>query len=232
MNKYHQELLVEIKKYRSECKWKNINKYLGTPNYVYGLKAGDYGKILKYWKSAHSEMTKTEFFELLDSLNKNGKSVEEKIFVGSFLGKYPEFRKVVELKYLYSWFGNVVGWVEIDTLCCFEGEEVLSRWDEWKKLLEDFSCDSNISRRRASLVLLTRPVRWTEDERLSDLAFANIELLKSEKEILITKAVSWLMRSLIKYHRGELEDYIKKNEDSLPKIALRETKRKLLTGRK
>jgi len=37
---------------------------------------------------------------------------------------------------------------------------------------------------------------------------------------------------LIKHHRQEVEDYLKDNSDSLPKIALRETRNKLKSGRK
>jgi len=92
--------------------------------------------------------------------------------------------------------------------------------------------DGNPSRRRASLVLLTKSVRGSNDARLSKLAFKNIDLLKGEKDILITKAVSWLLRSLIKNHRVEVVDYINKNRQILPKIAIRETERKLKTGRK
>ena len=101
-----------------------------------------------------------------------------------------------------------------------------------EKNISQFSMDKNIHKRRASLVLLTFPVRKSQDKRLSDLAFTNIEKLKNENDILITKAISWLLRSLIANHRKEVEIYIDKNINSLPKIAIRETKRKLTTGRK
>ncbi|MDP2951009.1 MAG: DNA alkylation repair protein, partial [bacterium] len=64
------------------------------------------------------------------------------------------------------------------------------------------------------------------------LAFENIEKLKPEKDILITKAISWLLRNLIKYHKKEVADYLKKNKNSLPKIAVRETEKKIKTGKK
>ena len=53
-----------------------------------------------------------------------------------------------------------------------------------------------------------------------------------EKEVLITKAVSWLLRSMIKYYRNEVTDYLNENKESLPKIAVREVSIKLETGRK
>jgi 3-methyladenine DNA glycosylase AlkD len=80
--------------------------------------------------------------------------------------------------------------------------------------------------------LLTKPVRDSDDTRLADLAFANIDKLKQDREILVTKAISWLLRDLIKNHRQKVEKYLQKNEDTLPRIAVRETRTKLLTGRK
>ena len=75
-------------------------------------------------------------------------------------------------------------------------------------------------------------MRNSDDSRLSKLAFEQIENLKSEKEILITKAVSWLLRALVKFHQKEVFQYLEKNKDSLPKIAYREALSKALTGKK
>lgn len=146
----------------------------------------------------------------------------------------PKLRKELDPFLLDSWLDYAHGWAEVDCICQsnFTAEELLGNWDKWSKLLDRFVKDKNVHKRRASLVLLVKAVGQSMDIRLSDLAFANIELLKSEKDILITKAISWLMRSLIKNHRKELEEYLAKNENSLPKIALRETRRKLLTGKK
>ena len=81
-------------------------------------------------------------------------------------------------------------------------------------------------------MLLTGPISHSSDSRLSEIAFKNIGRLKSEKDILVTKAISWLLRSLIRHHKKEVGVYIKQNAGGLPKIAIRETRRKLLTGRK
>ena len=82
------------------------------------------------------------------------------------------------------------------------------------------------------MVLLTGPVRHSVDMRLSELAFDNIGKLKNESNILITKAVSWLLRDLIKNHKVEVEKYLKQNLNSLSRIAMRETTNKLRSGKK
>lgn len=111
---------------------------------------------------------------------------------------------------------------EVDSICQsnFSAEEMLSDWDTWKKMISDFSTDKNIHRKRVSLVLLTSPVRESTNPELSRLAFVNIERLKGEKDILITRAVSWLLRNLIKNHKNEVKNYLNKNKSSLPKITV------------
>ena len=125
-------------------------------------------------------------------------------------------------------------WAENDVLCQsnFTAENILNRWSDWKKWLKEFNKSPNINKRRASLVLLTKSLRQSDDPRLSKLAFENVENLKGEKDILITKAVSWILRSLVTFHKTELLEYLDKNKESLPKIAYREALSKALTGRK
>ena len=82
------------------------------------------------------------------------------------------------------------------------------------------------------MVCLCSPLRTHADKRLADFAIHTVELLKSEKDILITKAISWVLRTMIKYHRKTVEIYIKENETTLPPFAIRETRVKLKTGRK
>jgi 3-methyladenine DNA glycosylase AlkD len=150
------------------------------------------------------------------------------------LGVYPKIRKELDPHLLDKWLSKLAGWVEIDTLCqsTFTASELLQEWDIWLLLLREFNKSSDISKRRASLVLLVKPVRESADPRLAKIAFENIDRLRFEKEILITKAISWLLRVLIKHHRTEVEAYLTKRAEDLPKIALRETHKKLDTGKK
>jgi 3-methyladenine DNA glycosylase AlkD len=132
------------------------------------------------------------------------------------------------------WLNRLEGWAEVDSLCQsnFSAEEALTQWDEWQRLLTELASNDNVHKKRASLVLLTKPVRDSEDPRLAEMAFKNIDKLKQNGHILVTKAISWLLRDLIKHHRQKVETYLKDNENTLPRIAIRETRTKLLTGKK
>ena len=108
----------------------------------------------------------------------------------------------------------------------------MENWSGWKKLTLKLNKSKNINKRRASIVLLCKPLTRTEDERVQKLTFQLVDQLKSEKEILITKAVSWTLRSMVKLHKKPLAAYLEKNKKSLPAIAVRETLTKLKTGKK
>jgi 3-methyladenine DNA glycosylase AlkD len=59
-----------------------------------------------------------------------------------------------------------------------------------------------------------------------------VESLKHEKDKLITKAISWILRESIKQHRDAVGAYVGKNADNLPAIAIREFRKKFETGTK
>ena len=81
-------------------------------------------------------------------------------------------------------------------------------------------------------MILNKPVMQSDDKRLADLGFELVDDLRDEKDKLITKAVSWILRSLIKHHGDRVRVYLDRNEDLLPRIAVREARKKLETGRK
>lgn len=234
MNKFHQELLEEIKAAGDgESHTAQGSNYTGSTHIGYGVSVPVHRKIVKDWIKKHPDLTLDEYVDLLNSLAK-GESMDEKVTVGKLLEYLPKLRSQLDPILVDSWLDELTGWAEIDSLCQsnFTEKDLLNNWDTWEDLIRKFSEDISISKRRASLVLLIRAVGRNSDERLSNLAFENIEKLKSEKNILITKAISWLLRVLIKFHREEVERYIEDKGDTLPAIAVRETRIKLETGKK
>jgi len=210
-----------------------LEKYFGTVKTLYVIETDAQRRIIRTWINKHSDLTVSEYLKLLESLFQ-GKSVNEVSIAGELLGWLPELRKSVRPSHLDAWLNWLHGWGEVDSLCQskFSASELLGNWREWESLLANLSSQENVHKKRASLVLLTKPVRDSDDERLADLAFKIIDKLKDERNILVTKAVSWLLRDLVKHNRQRVETYLNENEDTLPKIALRETRMKLLTGRK
>ena len=235
MNSYHSELQNSIKKYsrKEDLSIHNSQKYCGTSDKFYNLKTEIKRQAAKEFFRKYLDLSFDEYIELLDSLN-TGKSYEEKTIASMILCLYKNNKEHIGPEHLDKWLENLEGWAEIDSLCqsSFGADEILLKWNSWEKALITFSRSDFISKRRASLVLLVKPVRDAKNDKLFSLALENIDKLKKEKDILITKAISWLLRDMIKNYRNEVRHYLKENRETLPKIAIREVTRKLETGKK
>lgn len=234
MNTYHRDILHRIKAVpHREAMAKMPEHYLGNNHLMYCVTTGDSRKIAKDWADLHKDIPLSELIETLNSLAE-GESVDEKMMVGKIIGYLSKRRVEIEPSYLDRWLDHFEGWAEVDSLCqsSFSDKDLLANWDAWEKFLTKLAQDKNIAKRRASLVLLVSAAGHSLDKRFLEMALKNIDLAKSERDSMLTKAVSWLLRVLIRYHREEVERYLNANADSLPPIAIRETRNKLLTGKK
>lgn len=234
MNPFHKEVLSLIEKNSGVAtKHTFLDNYLGNSHPRYAINAPTMRTIAKDWMRAHREMTSKEFSAMLTSMAE-GKSGTEKVMVGILLDNATKEQKQFDPRLFDKWLDHLEGWAEIDTVCTgkYSISEIPDNIPTWKKILAGFAKSKNINKRRASIVFLCSPLSQCDDPRLADIALANIDKLKHEKEIIITRAISWVLRSMVKHHRKALEDYMKKNEKSLPAIAVRETKIKLDTGKK
>jgi len=235
-NKIHLEILKKFDKYKDNGDKKTnewVQHYLGSNKPTLGIKSSEMVKMARE-VARENKFDKKILLELLDSLYSKATTFAEIDMAARLLGVLPKLRKELEPKVLDYWLNFTHGWAENDLLCQsnFTSEEVLGNWNQWKKLIIKFANDENINKRRASMVLLTKSLRNSDDKRLAELAFEQVEKMKEEKEILITKAVSWLLRSLTKFHKDEVLDYLEAKKESLPKIAYREAYKKATTGRK
>lgn len=214
-------------------KSKDSSDFSGSPRIHYGMSNPTMRGFVKDWARKHPNLTYEEWEATLSDLYQ-AEAIDERCLAGFMLGHYKQFRRELPLSTLEKWIGDLEGWREIDTTCQsnYTAADILAKWDEWETFLLDLSQSDNISLRRASLVLLVKPVRDSEDNRLIETALSNIEHLKHETDKLITKAISWVLREAIKRHRNTVGDYVAQNEDTLPAIAVREFKKKYETGKK
>ncbi len=229
----HQALLTEIKKNSGQATQHTFqDNYLGNSHPRYAISTPKLRSVGKAWIKANV-LSPKEFLGLITALMK-APSGTEKMMAGILLDYSGKERMSFDPKILNQWLNNLEGWAEIDTVCYghFSADQILEDWLRWTKLLSQLNKSKNINKRRASLVLLCKALTRSDDKRLAALTFQFIEELKHEKEILITKAVSWTLRSMVKLHRAALKKYVEENKATLPAIAVRETLTKLKTGRK
>ena len=233
MNAHHQEILRAIKKLSGKpTQHTFVDSYLGTTHTRYPMNNPTMRTIAKEFIKSHT-LDEASLTELLSSLIE-GKSFTEKSMAGFMLDYAGKRLWTFDPVYFDQWLNHLEGWAEIDTLCTgkYSGVAITGQSTKWKKLLTQFSKSNRIEKRRASLVFCCRPLSKQRDEQLLKITFQNIKRLQSEKEVLITKAISWVLRSAISYHKAEVNEFVNKNLNTLPKIAVRETLVKLKTGRK
>jgi 3-methyladenine DNA glycosylase AlkD len=234
MNDHHREILGLIQRASGKpTQHTFLDGYLGNSNPRYAINAPRLRSIAKQWMMDHRDLSADNVASLLESLVK-GESSTEKVMAGILLDNATAVQKRFDPTLFHQWLDHLTGWAEIDSVCTgrYCDSEIPANISAWKKILVKLSHSDNINKRRASLVFLCSPISHCDDPRLAGIAFKNIDTLKQEKEIIITRAISWLLRSMIKYHRKALAAYLKTNASTLPAIAVRETKVKLKTGTK
>jgi 3-methyladenine DNA glycosylase AlkD len=185
------------------------------------------------WAKHNKDISARRFQQIVTGLIHESDGIK-KCMGGILLGYMPAQRSGLS-PFLYDeWLEHTEGWGAVDAICYghFTATEILDNFAGWKTLIKKLAKSPNANKRRAALVLLTKPVKESGDKQLSALAFGVIETLKEEKVILITKAISWLLRNLTRRHGPEVRKYLAVAQDSLPKIAVRETRNKLNYGKK
>ena len=210
-----------------------IRRYLGTPHPVLGVRADDLRRLAKATAKAHADWSDAQWLDLLDRLYA-GDLFEQRSLAGLLLGGLHPLRHRLELARLRTWLTGQTGWAEVDTTCqsSWTDKEVLARWLEWDLFLDDLSQSGAISLRRASLVLLVTPLRHNADPRLTARALANAQRLQHERDGMITKAVSWVLRSMVAAQPETVRAYLEANAGALQSAVVREVRKKLETGRK
>ena len=229
-----QQLIAELHALsRSNVDQAFIRRYLGTVRPVLGVPTEDLRRLAKDTIHSQRDWTVEAWLALLDQLYA-GEFFEQRVLAGFLLGMLHELRRTVDLQRLRTWLAGAEGWAEVDTTCqsAWTAQEVLVRWQEWQSFLSALTEDPNISLRRASLVLLVAPLRKNTDERLMQQAFATVERLQHEKNVMITKAISWVLRTMAPLQPESVAVFLDSHAATLPSIAIRETRKKLDTGRK
>lgn len=233
-NPHHKEILNLIKSLSgSPTQHTFSDAYVGTSHPRYPINAPTLRVIAKEWMKDHRELSPKEFEKLLTSLI-SGVSSTEKTMAGILMDASTKAQRKFDPSIFDNWLDHLEGWAEIDAICTgsYTISEIAPQFKTWSKILTAFSKSKNISKRRASLALLCSPARKVYDSEMATTAFQIINRLKNEKSILITKAISWLLRSMVKLYKPEVQQFVNRYQSSLPKIAVRETRKVLLTGKK
>ncbi len=233
-NKYHSEVLAAIKGHAGKATQSAFDdKYMGNTHPRYAIKAPVLRLIAKNKMKAWRNLPASEICALLSNLIE-GDSSTEKCMAGILMDYLSSSQRTFHPKIFDQWLKYLEGWAEVDSVCTgpYTIHQLPGDWERWQPILKKFAISKNINKRRASLVLFCSPLRHSNDKRLVESALKNVETLKSETDIRITKAISWVLCSMVKLHKREVSEYMNLEGASLPAIARRETLVKIKTGRK
>jgi 3-methyladenine DNA glycosylase AlkD len=233
-NSPHSDLLRRIKRHSGKpTQHTFLDSYLGTSHPRYPINIPTLRNIGREWLKENKEMPVDEFKNVLTSLL-HGKSSTEKTMAGILLNLSARHQQEFDPIIFNDWLEHLEGWAEVDGLCTgrYADVQLLQNFDAWKKILTALSKSDNIHKRRASLVFLCSPLRKEPNLPLVTLALRNVDRLSPEKHILITKAISWVLRNGVVWHKPLIKKYVILKKDALPKIAVRETLTKINTGKK
>ncbi|HLD24691.1 MAG TPA: DNA alkylation repair protein [Patescibacteria group bacterium] len=223
-------LTTEIQK-RARKTTFDLAHYFGTAHHVYNVSMPDLRKLAASFKKQNSTLPFERYVNVLDRLF-HASSFEEKVLGSLIFGAFPKLLSELPDKTIDAWLERLTGWAEVDIYSDEVDKWLSSNPQEGVALLKRWNKDSYLEKRRASLVVLCRTIRHDPDDQYVSLSFQCINTLKHEKHVMITKAISWILRAMITYHKDDVRSYLKENLATLPKIAIREVTRKLETGRK
>jgi 3-methyladenine DNA glycosylase AlkD len=199
---------------------------------VYGLRIFEIRKIVRDWRREHKDIDLDDLVALVEDLWL-GPSREERLVGLELLQQYRESIPPLAWEHFDRWRRDLDSWELTDVL----GLSVLGVWvasepDLREQHLWDLLADENVWSRRLGLVAgigFDRALKTVESARL---VLQMVDREKEDRRPLITKAVSWTLRSLGTRHPDEVLAYLEANEQVLAGHVVREVTNKLTTGRK
>ncbi len=196
---------------------------------VHGVRVPELRKIAAAWTSRKASWEDT--LALSESLW-TAPSLEERALAIIILSR--NRRRIPELTWdrFDRWRRLLDNWGLTDSL----GNSLFGPWlaadfDARKHFLQQLIEDPDVWSRRLALVAIV-PLNRDLRTAVPDLTFGLIEQVIDERHPMVTKAVSWALRQLVKTHKPKVEDFVAENRDRLAPLAAREVANKLRTGRK
>ena len=185
---------------------------------TYGVSMPKVGKIAKEYHPQLKSLSKSEVFELCETLWQSG--VLEESFVAchwSYL-----VRKKYELsdfQIFERWIDKYISnWASCDTLCNHTVGEFIEMYPQAISKLKAFTKSPNRWMRRAAAVSLIVPARkglFKEDI----FEIANILLLDSDD--LVQKGYGWSLKVCSQVYQQEVFEFVMSHKKVMPRTALR-----------
>jgi 3-methyladenine DNA glycosylase AlkD len=184
----------------------------------YGVKVPTVSRIGKEFFKLIDSKTKSEVFELCESLWQSG-FIEESFIACNWSyyihKKYEPGDFLIFEKWIHDYVNN---WASCDTLCNHTIGEFIEMYPEYSVKMKELAKSDNRWMRRASSVSFIIPAR--KGKFLNEiLEIADILLL--DKDDLVQKGYGWMLKAASQAHQREIFEYVIKNKTVMPRTSLR-----------
>lgn len=205
---------------------------LATGLKVYGVRVPHLRQIARDWQQAHKNISGEDLMALVEVLWE-GESLEERALAMELLMRYPRRIPSLDWGHFDRWRRKVDNWGLTDQL----GTRILGPWllaDAEGRLghLWELIADEDVWSRRLALVATVPINRGHTGFTIPDLTLELVDRVAEERHPMITKAVSWALREMVKTHPDRVAAYLEERRDALAAHVVREVRNKLRTGLK
>lgn len=185
---------------------------------TYGVKTPVVGNISKKYFKLINDFSKTEIFDLCETLWQSG-YIEESIIACHWSYFVHQQYEPDDFKIFEKWIDFYIdNWATCDTLCNHTVGEFLEKNPNYISELKKWAISKNRWMRRAAAVSLIIPAK--KGKFLKELLeIADILLL--DKDDLVQKGYGWMLKSASQSHQKQIFDYIISKKMIMPRTALR-----------
>lgn len=208
----------ELKKHYEKKYQKGAVNFFKEPIDSMGVRTPTVRKIARSKFAEIDKMTKTEIFELCDSLLKTGK-FELGLIAFAFIRRRIKDLNKSDFKILESWIKKYINnWAWCDDFCTHAVAEMIEKYPELISKLKIWTKSKNRWERRAAAVTLVPAA--ARGKHLTDV-YRIAEILLNDKDDLVQKGYGWMLKSASNFDQKSIFAFVMKNKNQMPRTALR-----------
>lgn len=227
-----QSIHDDLRVYGSQIRKEKVAINHPTSMQVFGLMMAELRSVTSKWIQILAPFTESQWIELALSLANAG-NLECQLVGYELLWKNKKALLSLTVDQVLALGKHLDNWVSVDVYClsitgyCWQKgilpDEIIEQWashtDRWI--------------RRAALVS-TVPLNLRARGGKGDVprTLRICSLLVSDREEMVVKAMSWVLRELSKSDKQAVEQFMEQNKDKIHSRVKREVGTKLLTGKK
>ena len=198
----------------------------------FGVYAPDFYRVAKGYKKRLKLESDQDMYGLaIALLTKN--ITECRHMAYALLAGHPSAAKSLSADQLEALGDRIDNWACVDTYCCSLIGPAWRRGQISDDTILGWAQSNDFWWRRAAVVA-TVPLNLRSRGGTGDTkrTLMMCDMLKSDAEDMVQKAISWALRELVVWDREAVEHFINKYEEILSARVKREVQKKLTTGKK